>query len=191
VGTSGSPKEPNPNKELFNKTVEKIKELNKKYRPLFDNLKNVDRKDRKRERKKLIEQARPEIKKILDNFGGKYNIKSEIDLIKSPAKSYESFSLVKDYGEIIPLLKMYRMDTVSTNYTFLTTKLNVKLGEINKFILEKFRYSNYIDVNKLIKEAKNKTELNKIRTRINKDDFPDLGKYESILLNEIEKAKKN
>ena len=82
------------------------------------------------------------------------------------------------------------MDT-SKNYSIVSTELENKLFEINKFKLEKPRYLGYIKVNKLIIEAKNKRELNKIRTRLNKDDFGDLGKYESILFNEIEKAKKN
>ena len=85
---------------------------------------------------------------------------------------------------------MYQMDT-SKNYSIVSTELENKLFEINKFKLEKPRYLGYIKVNKLIIEAKNKRELNKIRTRLNKDDFGDLGKYESILFNEIEKAKKN
>tara|TARA_Y100000114_G_C11579338_1_gene240274 strand:+ start:323 stop:619 length:297 start_codon:yes stop_codon:yes gene_type:complete len=98
--------------------------------------------------------------------------------------------LVKDSKKIVELLKMYQMDT-SKNYSIVSTELENKLFEINKFKLEKPRYLGYIKVNKLIIEAKNKRELNKIRTRLNKDDFGDLGKYESILFNEIEKAKKN
>jgi hypothetical protein len=98
--------------------------------------------------------------------------------------------LVKDSEEIRKLLKMYQMDT-SKNYSFMAPELEKKLGEINKFDREKPQYLEYIEVNKLILQAKNKRELNKIRTRLNKKDFGDLGKYESILFNEIEKAKKN
>jgi hypothetical protein len=98
--------------------------------------------------------------------------------------------LVKDSEEIRKLLKMYQMDT-SKNYSFMEPELDKKLGEISKFNREKPQYLEYIEVNKLILQAKNKRELNKIRTRLNKDDFGDLGKYGSILFNEIEKAKKN
>jgi predicted glycosyltransferase len=98
--------------------------------------------------------------------------------------------LVKDSEEIRKLLKMYTFEF--KNYSFIGfDDLENKLMEINKFHREKPRYLGYVKVNKLILQAKNKRELNKIRTRLNKKDFGDLGKYESILFNEIEKAKKN
>ena len=147
----------------------------------------------KKERSKILKDSRPEIREILNNFANKYDNESEIDLIKSPNKPINDFSFVIDMKIIKKLLRRYTTEE-PFSIGFMPS-MQKRIGEINKFYQNKPRYDEYIKINKLIKQASNKRELNKIRTKLNNPNFYekfstyDLGEYKNILYDEIEKKK--